>query len=219
MKNGTSHSVVQISFGGFALACAAALTAACGAPGGRASPAIGPAAEALFAALSGQWVLDERESSLAVNVPSGADVEIRSFLVARRQGEPEQAVGDASDIEAWLANREKALEVLGRWPAMLALKVDGQLLVYAPAAGDGVTVPMSGESTTQLDGDHRLHTRVVWDDGRLALEHSVASQAWVREVLEVVDGRLIMTRTIRVAGEANARPPVVLIYGREEGES
>ncbi len=79
---------------------------------------------------------------------------------------------------------------------------------------------MNGDAITQFEGEHRVQTRVVWDDGKLGLEHSVDSEAWVREVLEVVDGRLMMTRTMRVLGDANSPSPLVLVYNREEaGES
>ncbi len=218
MKSRASHSIVEISFSGLILACVAALTAAC-ASGGRAPPVTGPEAEALFAALTGQWVLDERESSSPEDVPSAPEVEVESFIIARGPGESGQVVGDVADIEAWLATREKALEVLARWPATLVLRVDGVQLVYTPTPGESITVPMSGEPTTQFEGDYRIHTRVVWDDGKLGLEHSVDAEAWVREVLEVVDGRLIMTRTMRVLGEVNSAPPLVLVYDREERES
>ncbi|MXX34707.1 MAG: hypothetical protein F4107_03115 [Gemmatimonadetes bacterium] len=212
------NSIVEISFNGLVLACVATLTTAC-ATGGRAPPVTGPEAEAIFAALTGQWVLDERESSSPMDVPPAPEVEVESFIVARGPGESGQSFGDVGDIEAWLATHEKAREVLARWPATLVLRVDGQQLVYTPTPGESVTVPMSGESTTQFEGDHRVQTRVVWDDGKLGLEHSVDAEAWVREVLEAVDGRLIMTRTMRVVGEVNSAPPLVLVYDREEGES
>lgn len=218
MKSRASHSIVEISFRGLVLACLATLTAAC-ATGGRALPVTGPQAEALFAALTGQWVLDERESSSPEDLPSAPEVEIESFTIVRGPGGSGQVIGDVGDIEAWLASREKALEVLARWPATLVLRLDGLQLVYTPTPGESVTVPMSGEPTTQFEGDHRIHTRVVWDDGKLGLEHSVDAEAWVREVLEAVDGRLIMTRTMRVVGEVNSAPPLVLVYDREEGES
>lgn len=218
MKSGVSHSVVGVGFGGLALAVMVGLTASC-ASSGRAPPLTGPEAEALFAALTGQWVLDERESSSPMDVPSAPEVETESFTIVRGPGGSGQVFGDVGDIEASLANREKALEVLARWPATLVLKVDGLQLVYTPTPGESVTVPMSGESTTQFEGDHRVHTQVVWDDGKLGLEHSVDSKAWVREVLEVVDGRLTMTRTMRVLGVTNSPPPLVLVYGRAEGES
>lgn len=218
MKSRESQSVVNLAFGFLALAGLAVLTSAC-ASSGRAPPVTGPEAEALFAALTGTWVLDERESSTPMDLPAALEVETESFVVARGPGGSGQVIGDVTDIRVSLAKREKARELLGRWPTTLVLAVDEVQVAYAPTPGESVTVPMSGESTTQFEGEHRVHTRVVWDDGRLGLEHSVDSEAWVREVLEVVDGRLRMTRTMRVLGEPGSPAPLVLVYWRDEGES
>lgn len=218
MKSRESHSVVNLVFGFLALAGLAVLTSAC-ASSGRAPPVTGPEAEALFAALTGTWVLDERESSSPMDMPAAPEVETESFVIVRGPGGSGQIIGDVNDIQVSLAKREKAHEVLGRWPTTLVLLVDEVQVAYTPTPGESLTVPMSGESTTQFEGEHRLHTRVVWEDGKLGLEHSLDSEAWVREVLEVVDGRLRMTRTMRVLGAAGSPAPLVLIYRRDEGES
>ena len=219
MKGRVWHSIVGIGCAWLALAGVTVLTTAC-ASSGRAAPVTGPEAEALFTALTGRWALDERESSSPMDVPSAPEVQTESFIVVRGPGGSGQVIGDVSDVGSSLANREKALEVLARWPATLVLAVDGVQLVYTPTPGESVAVPMTGDATTQFEGEHRVHTRVVWDDGKLGLEHSVDSEAWVREVLEVVDGRLMMTRTMRVLGDANSPSPLVLVYNREEaGES
>ncbi len=217
MKSRESQSVVSLAFGFLALAGLAVLTSAC-ASSGRAPPVTGPEAEALFAALTGTWVLDERESSSPMDMPAALEV-TESFVIVRGPGGSGQVIGDVNDIQVSLAKREKAREVLGRWPTTLVLLVDEVQVAYTPTTGESITVPMSGESTTQFEGEHRLHTRVVWEDGELGLEHSVDSEAWVREVLEVVDGRLRMTRTMRVLGQAGSPAPLVLIYRRDEGES
>lgn len=217
MKSRESHSVVNLAFGFLALAGLAVLTSAC-ASSGRAPPVTGPEAEALFAALTGTWVLDEGESSSPMDMPAALEV-TESFVIVRGPGGSGQVIGDVNEIQVSLAKREKAREVLGRWPTTLVLLVDEVQVAYTPTTGESLTVPMSGESTTQFEGEHRLHTRVVWDDGSLGLEHSVDSEAWVREVLEVVDGRLRMTRTMRVLGAAGSPAPLVLIYWRDEGES
>lgn len=217
MKSRESHSVVNLAFGFLALAGLAVLTSAC-ASSGRAPPVTGPEAEALFAALTGTWVLDEGESSSPMDMPAALEV-TESFVIVRGPGGSGQVIGDVNDIQVSLAKREKARELVDRWPTTLVLVVDEVQVAYTPTPGQSITVPMSGESTTRFEGEHRLHTRVVWDDGRLGLEHSVDSEAWVREVLEVVDGRLRMTRTMRVLGAAGSPAPLVLIYRRDEGES
>ena len=86
-----------------------------------------------------------------------------------------------------------------------------------PTPGQSVTIPMSGTPATQMEGGHRLQTRVVWDDGRLALEHTVNPDDRLRVLMEVVDGQLRITRTIRIFGSADSLPPIVLVYGRDLG--
>ena len=39
----------------------------------------------------------------------------------------------------------------------------------------------------------------------------------IRVVMEVVDGQLRITRTIRIFGSADSLPPIVLVYGRDVG--
>ena len=220
MTSRESQAVVgaRFAFGGPALVGMVLLTAAC-ASTGRSAPVTGPEAEALFAALTGTWVLDERESASPLDMPAAPEVETESFVIVRGPGESGQVIGDVNDIQVSLAKREKAREVLGRWPTTLVLVVDEVQVAYTPTPGESITVPMGGESTMHFEGEHRVHTRVVWDDGRLGLEHSVDSEAWVREVLEVVDGRLRMTRTMRVLSEAGSSAPLVLVYWQDEGGS
>ena len=52
----------------------------------------------------------------------------------------------------------------------------------------------------------------MWEGPRLGLRHMVGAEGQVRVVLEIVDGQLRMTRTIRIGGEAVA--PIVLVYDR-----
>lgn len=65
-------------------------------------------------------------------------------------------------------------EELGRWPTTLVLAVDEVQVAYAPTPGDSITVPMSGESTTQFEEEHRVHTRVVWEDGRFLAQAALS---------------------------------------------
>ena len=219
MKSRVSHSVVGIGFGGLALAGTAVLTAAC-ASSGRATPVTGPEAEALFAALTGTWVLDERESSPPMDMPTTAAPDTPgSFTIIKGPGGSGQIIYDGGSGASSLAGRENTLQVLARRPITLVLGVDGEQLVYTPAPGQSVTVPMDGGSATQLEGKHRVQTRVIWEDDKLGLEHTVNPDDRVRVVMEVVDGQLKMTRTVRVFGEAGSPLPIVLVYGRVEGES
>lgn len=215
MNSRVSHPVAGIGYGGLALAGMVVLTASC-ASSGRATPVTGPAAEALFAALSGTWVLDERASSPPLIAPPDTEpTTTDSFVIIRGPGGSSQIIGDGGSRASSLADRENALEVLGRRPITLSLRADGERLVYIPAPGQSVTIPMSGAPATQMEGAHRLQTRVVWDDGRLALEHTVNPDDRVRVVMEVVDGQLRITRTIRIFGSTGSLPPIVLVYGRD----
>ncbi len=217
MKSRVSHSVVGIGCGGLVLTGMVVLTASC-ASSGRAAPVTGPEAEALFAALSGTWVLDERESSPPMGTVTSAGPDSPdSFVIIKGPGGSGQIIGASGGGESSLAGRENTLEVLARRPVRLVLGVDGERLVYTPAPGQSVTVLMSGAPTAQHEGEHRVQTRVIWDDEKLGLEHTVNPDDRVRVVLEVVDGQLKMTRTMRIFGAADSPLPLVLVYRRDEG--
>lgn len=219
MKSRVSPSVAGIGSGGLVLAGMVVLTASC-ASSGRNTPVTGPEAEALFAALSGTWVLDERESSPPMGTPATTGLDTPgSFVIIKGPGGSSQIIGDVGGGESSLAGRENSLEVLARRPVRLALRLDGTQLVYTPTPGVGVTVPMNGGSATQMEGEHRVQTRVIWEDGRLGLEHTVNPDDRVRVVMEVVDGQLKITRTMRIFGAADSPLPLVLVYRRDEGES
>ena len=76
-------------------------------------------------------------------------------------------------------------------------------LVYTPIPGETLTVP-EGEQ-------HRVRTNIEWNGPVLSLEYKVVSGGTVRETLEVVGDRMIMTRTVSGAG---AGEPLVLAYDR-----
>lgn len=215
MKSRFTDSVIAISLGGLVLAGVAGMTVGC-ASSGRASPVTGPAAEALFVALTGRWVLDERASSPPMNIASTADPGDESFTIIKGPGGSGQIIGAPGAGSNSLAGRENTLEVLARRPVTLVLRVDGGELVYTPTPGQSVTVPMSGGSITQFEGEHRVLTRIVWDDDQLGLEHTVNPDDRIRVVMEVVDGRLRMTRTLRIFGAADASLPLVLVFSRDE---
>lgn len=82
------------------------------------------------------------------------------------------------------------------------------------AYAEAMIAGLSGGWVRQLVGRQSVRTRVYWDARRLALEHLVHSDAQVREVLEIVDGRLQMTRTVRVLRASVS--PFVLRYDRAE---
>lgn len=66
---------------------------------------------------------------------------------------------------------------------------------------------------SQTGGEHRVRSRAFWDRPRLGVEHMVGSDGRVSLILEIVEGRLEMTRTIRFTGQRVTS--IVLVYVRE----
>ncbi len=211
MRTGRTFSSRGHGVGGMALAGFTALTTAC-ASGGGASPLTGGEAEALFAGLTGVWVLDENSSTMPklelqsepTRIPF-EDMEQARQEAVRRGEEAAQRV---------MAELEPIFRVFQR-PSTLILRVDEERLVFMPTPGDSVEAPMNGEWIEQTPGGKPVRTRVYWDDDRLALEHRPHSGGQVRAVLEIVDGRLQITTRMRVM--RTAVPPYVLVYDRDEG--
>ena len=209
MKIGTARSIRGPGVGGVALAVMAVLTAAC-ASGGGAPPLTGAEATALFADLTGVWVLDDSGSSPQIETATRR--EVTGFVkTSTRAG---SHTSGATEQIASPGVMEATFEVLRRRPEVLTLVVDSVKLLYMPLSGQNIVVPMNGGWTAQIEGEWEVRTRVLWDDGKLGLEHEVGAGAWVTEVLEVVDGRLQVTRAIHHVREAI---PLVLIYDRDEG--
>lgn len=120
-------------------------------------------------------------------------------------------------IQRVSADSKPILEVFLQRPSTLILRADENRLVYVPTPGRSMEIPMSGEWIWQ-DPEERqsVRTRVYWEGGRLALERRAGSRGQVRSVLRIVDGRLEISRTIRVP-RMSASAPFVLVYDRDEG--
>lgn len=216
MRTGTTFSGQGHGGAGMALAGLVTLTAAC-ASGGGTPPLTGAAAETLFAGLSGVWELDESSSANPPkfqirNDPTEAlhvdDMEQARQIVARMAEEAIQRVK---------ADLKPILEVWLQLPSTLILRVDEERLVYVPTPGRSMEMPMSGEWIWQDPERQSVRARVYWDGDRLALERRAGSRGQVRSVLEIVDGRLRISRTIRVPRMSSPAPPFVLMYDRDEG--
>lgn len=197
---------------GFAMLFGAvALTTACASGGGGPPQVTVAEAEAIGALFGGRWVLDESGSSPQISTPRPAAPQTFTVVVSSSgRGQIPAGVRAAAEAEAV---RQAAFSVLRRRPRTLDLGVDGARLVYAPAPGSRITLPINGGSRTQYEDGEVVRTRVRWDGVKLQFEHQVRSDGLIGEVLELVGGRLQMTRTIRVAGETVA--PLVLLYDRE----
>lgn len=165
--------------------------------------------DALLAGYAGSWVLDESASSPQVTIPRP---EIRRESVTVRADQLDDLRRQAEEGQRLVAVRQAAFELLRRRPEALVLGVQVDGMVYAPTPGESVTLPLNGAWISQTGGEHRVRTRVFWEGPRLGVEHMVGSDGRVSVVLEVVEGRLEMTRTIRFMGERVA--PMVLVYER-----
>lgn len=196
--------------GGMALAGLAALTATC-ASGGGTPPRIGAETKALFAGLTGVWVVDV-SSSKAPDFEiqwSGSPVPVDDVEAGR------QEAARAAEIAA--QRRMAVLEpvyTVFQAPTTVILQVDEERLLFVPTPGHRVEVPMSGEWIEQILGGHPVRTRVYWDGDRLALEHRPRSGGQVRAILEIVDDRLQITTRIRVL--RRSAPPIVMVYDRDD---
>ena len=166
--------------------------------------------DALLAEYAGSWVLDESGSSPQVTIPRQ---ERRTESRVVRSDQLDDLRRQAEEGQRLIAVRQATFELLRRRPEALALGVQGEELAYVPTPGESITVPLNGGWISQTGGEHRVRTRALWDGPRLGVEHMVGSEGRVRVVLEIVEGRLEMTRTIRFMGERVA--PMVLVYDRE----
>ena len=161
---------------------------------------------------AGHWVLDESASSPQVTIPRP---ETRTETRVVRWDQLDDLRREAEEGQRHMAIRQATFELLRRRPEGLVLGVQGDELVYIPTPGESITLPLNGGWISQTGGEHPVRTRAFWDGPRLGVEHTVGSDGRVSVLLEIVEGRLEMTRTIRFMGARVA--PMVLVYEREPG--
>ena len=209
MRTSATLSVCGLGVGGVALAVMAVLSAAC-ASGGNAPPVTGAEAEALFADLTGVWVLDESGSS-----PQLPDLppELQRFEFTKGSA---RANRESAAMAGSLANLHNTYLVLRLRPDTLVLRANEVELVYMPSPGQEIAVPMNGKSVLgDRVGRRRVRTGAFWEEKTLGLWHRVDSRGEVREMLEIVGSRLRMTRAVH--GVNDVPPVVVLMYDRKGG--
>lgn len=210
MKNWTAPLVEGFrgGLGRLLVVAVAAIGAGC-ASGGGVQRAVMTQAEidALLARYVGTWVLDESASSPQLTIPRP-----EARIVARvvRADQLNDLRREAEEGQRLMAVRQAIFELLRRRPESLVLAVQGEDLLAVTTPGESVTLPLNGGWVSQPGGEQRVRTRAFWDGPRLGLEQAVGSDGEVRVVLEVEEGRLEMTRTIRFMGERVA--PIVLVY-------
>lgn len=214
MRNRTVSPVGAIGggVGRLLLIAVAAIGAACASGGGGQAVMTRAEIDAALAEYAGNWVLDESASSPQVTIPRP---ETRTETRVVRSDQLNDLRREAEEGQRLMAIRQATFELLRRRPQSLAFGVQGEDLVSITMPGVSLTLPLNGGWVSQTGGEHRVRTRAFWDGPRLGMEHVVGSDGRVSVVLEVVEGRLEMTRTIRLMGERVV--PMVLVYEREGG--
>ncbi len=214
MRSGTASPVGGTGgcAGMLALVAMAVAGVGCASGGGGQTVMTRAEIDALLAGYTGSWALDESGSSPPVSVPRP---ETRRETRVVRADQLDDLRRQAEEGQRLMAVRRATFELLRRRPEALALGVQGDEVVYATTPGESIALPLNGGWISQTGGEHRVRTRAFWDGPRLGVEHVVGSDGRVRVVMEVVEGRLEMTRTVRFAGERVA--PMVLVYDRQGG--
>ena len=185
-----ARTMALASLAGFSTACVS---------GGGLPPPTGMEAEAIIASLTGEWVLDESGSTPEPDLPQITDV------ATSAGGSPLNTA----------ALRRAAFGLFLQRPTELALRTDGVHLAYMPSPGDTIEIPTNGDATSRRVNEQFVRTRILWEGGRLGVEHAL--DVWrVGETMDLVDGRLEITRAIRRTGVSLS--PVVLRFHRARPE-
>ena len=194
------------------LGLAAALTTAC-ASGGGGPMVTGEEAAALFAAFSGRWELDESSSSAQIpNQLEGVKDQTPVADIARNESrEMRRYRRMVEGRRMSVSHMRTTIEVLRRRPVTLVLRAEEVELSYTPIPGTTIVLPIDGTQVEVREGEHRIRSEVRWEGSILQIEYSVVSGGRVRETLEVIGDRMIMTRSIQAAGPGE---PLVLAYDR-----
>lgn len=197
------------------LAVSLGLVATMGCAGGGGGPPVsGEAAASLFATYSGRWELDESSSTAQIpNQLEGVKDDVPVADIARNESREMRRYRRMYESRRMsIAHMRTTIEVLRRRPESLILTISETELVYTPIPGNTLSLPMDGTEIERREGEHRVRTNVDWNGSLLSLEYQVVSGGRVREALEVIGDRLIMTRSISTGGGASE--PLVLAYDR-----
>lgn len=197
------------------LAASLGLVATAGCAGGGGGPPVtGEAAASLFASYSGRWELDAASSTAQIpNELEGVKDEVPVADIARNESRYMRRIRRMYESRRMsVSHMRTTIEVLRRRPETLILTANEAELVYTPIPGNTMSIPMDGTEIELREGEHRVRTNVDWDGSLLSLEHQVVSGGRVKETLEVIGDRLIMTRSVTTGGGASE--PLVLAYDR-----
>ena len=183
------------------------------ASGGGGPALMGLDAAELFATYGGRWVLDEASSSAQIpNQLEGVKDESPVADIARNESREMRRYRRMVESRRMNVSEMRAtIEVLRRRPETLVLRADEVELGYTPIPGTTIIVPMDGTEVEVREGEHRIRTKLKWEGRVLVLDHQVVSGGRIREMIEVIGDRMIMTRSLAAAG---ASEPLVLAYDR-----
>ena len=204
MNLGTRSFLAIAAFSAGAWGCAS---------GGGGPPVGGAQAEELFAAYTGRWELDESSSTAQIpNQLEGVADEAPVADIARNESRAMRRYRRMVESRRMSVSEMRAtIEVLRRRPETLLLRASAIEVGYTPIPGMTITLPMDGTDVEVREGEHRIRTTLSWEGPILSLDHQVVGGGRVREHLEVIGDRLIMTRTIVAGGPSE---PLVLAYHR-----
>ena len=204
MNLGTRSFLAIAAFSAGAWGCAS---------GGGGPPVGGAQAEELFAAYTGRWELDESSSTAQIpNQLEGVADEAPVADIARNESRAMRRYRRMVESRRMSVSEMRAtIEVLRRRPETLLLRASAIEVGYTPIPGMTITLPMDGTDVEVREGEHRIRTTLSWEGPILSLDHQVVGGGRVREHLEVIGDRLIMTRTIVAGGPSE---PLVLAYDR-----
>lgn len=188
----------------FAVLAVVAWTVAGCASGGGGLPVQSAEAAALLASYSGRWTLDEASSSPQIPNPlEGVKDEEPMDNITRNESRAMRRYRRLLESSRMsVADRRATIEVLRRRPVTLVLRSSELGLSYTPSAGAGValTLPMNGSEVETAEDESRVKSKARWEGSLLVIEHQVVGGGSVRETLEVIGDRMIMSRTLPSQG-------------------
>jgi len=164
-------------------------------------------------AYAGRWTLDEASSTPQIpNHLEGVPDDTPFEDITRNESRQMRRYRRIAQSRRMSVKEARAtVEVLRRRPSALVLRVEEGALAYLPVPGMGLRVPLDGSETEIREGESRVRTKATWTGRILTLEHQIVGGGKVREMLEVVGDRLIMSRNVAATASEQA---LTLAYDR-----
>ena len=172
------------------------------ASGGGGSAVPGADVAALMASVSGRWTLDETSSTPQIpNHMEGVQEQTQVDDITRNESRAMRRYRRMMQSRRMsVADMRATIEVLRRRPSTLVLGAGESGLTYSPSGGATLTLPIDGSEVETTEDESTVKSKVGWNGPLLVVEHHVVGGGRVRETLEVVGDRMIMTRTLSSQG-------------------